>query len=150
MGGADSKPKKEDFYDVVLHCSPSLLCLKDGVWTAELSSSVEKLIKDNEKLSGATVAILGNYNRGKTWILRRLAESASVQKDNAKTETGGLCLKWVQSTEGSITYRHIALDSAGTNSPINLASGTIKLHTVSSTILILGRGAEAHVPQGIN
>jgi HSP20 family molecular chaperone IbpA len=134
----------QKYYDVVLLCSLMELCDYDRSETKETGAThycprvarqgywklqINRGPSNNEDIghwNGHVVGIMGNYNTGKTWILGRLSDY-EFPANGITLRTKGICCKWVQtqpktgSKEDSETHYHLAIDTAGFNSPIALA-----------------------------
>jgi GTPase SAR1 family protein len=135
---------QEKYYDVVLPCSLMELCDYDRSETKETGAThycprvarqgywklqINREPSNNEAIghwNGRVVGIMGNYNTGKTWILGRLSDY-EFPANGMTVRTEGICCKWIQtqpktgSKEDSEIRYHLAIDTAGFNSPIALA-----------------------------
>jgi GTPase SAR1 family protein len=135
---------QEKYFDVVLPCNLMELCDNDRSETKETGAThycprvarqgywklqINRGPSNNEDIghwNGHVVGIMGNYNTGKTWILGRLSDY-EFPANGITLRTKGICCKWVQtqpktgSKEDSETHYHLAIDTAGFNSPIALA-----------------------------
>jgi HSP20 family molecular chaperone IbpA len=110
-----SRYRKTDFlYDIVIRIN-SLEDLKIHGWEILLGKNTEKippLQGTSGNIEGTTVAILGAYNRGKTFILSQLCGIRLPHSNLLHTE--GISI-----TAGQTNYTGIVfLDTAGTDTPI--------------------------------
>ena len=113
-------------YDVILRCKPSDLC-RDKYWEVEFPDTTvgDSVLKKKTQKSAVAIGILGNFNRGKTWIMSRLCQCDLPDQGNT-VKTEGLSLKWIEpSDESPVGY--VIIDSAGINSPIDLLEGKVQL-----------------------
>lgn len=134
----------QKYYDVVLLCSLMELCDNDRSETMESGAThycprvarqgywklqINRGPSNNEDIghwNGHVVGIMGNFNKGKTWILGRLSDY-EFPANGMTVRTEGICCKWIQtqpktgSKEDSEIRYHLAIDTAGFNSPIALA-----------------------------
>ena len=137
----------EDLCDPVEDSTPSgTSSTKTSGWKLELDSGPGKN-KDLGKWHGHVVGILGHYNRGKTWVMGRLSDY-TFPTESMIIRTEGMSFKWIQTepkratgerqggnigTETTPTYKaasgeeesgdvrwHLAIDTAGFNTPITL------------------------------
>ena len=105
--------KKELFvpYDVVIDIT-SIKNLNKPGWKIIYHGKKEDLIK-NIELNNTVISVLGNSNRGKTYLLQKL--SGSNLQSGYQVQTKGLSLKF----SGDLIF----LDTAGTNIPLLLEKG---------------------------
>ena len=130
-------------YDVILSCKLGDLCDDEisqkrgspGQWTCTFNR-LQDLSFPMDKWAGHVVGILGQYNRGKTWIMSRLS-NCQLAKEGMTVRTEGISLKWVETTgdkEGdreTDKFHHLVIDTAGFNTPITLSG----VHTGKSCCL---------------
>ena len=120
-------------YDIILSCKLGDLCDDEasqkrgspGQWTCTFNPS-QDLPFPMDEWAGHVVGILGQYNRGKTWIMSRLS-NCQLAKEGMTVRTEGISLKWVETTgddEGDREpdkFHHLVIDTAGFNTPITLS-----------------------------
>eukprot|EP00118_Oscarella_pearsei_P013339 m.105971 g.105971 ORF g.105971 m.105971 type:complete len:445 (+) comp37240_c1_seq4:97-1431(+) len=114
----------EQFYDIVLRCRPANLTTELGEkWDVEWPNRVKKVVAE-VKQAGKAVGILGNFNRGKTWIMSQLSDF-DLPDQGLTRKTEGLSMKWISTADKSGDPEedepyHLAIDTAGINSPIDV------------------------------
>ena len=112
------KNKNPNEYDLIINID-SIRFLNDPGWSIEYFESENYNRKDIEKIVESSkmtiISILGNSNRGKTHILRKL--SGVNLKSGYQIQTKGLSIK---------IYKKdiILLDTAGTNAPLLVENKT--------------------------
>lgn len=84
------------------------------MYSSSLSTFVER-VPNKSKWEGAIVAVVGLYDKGKTFVLNNL--SNSNLPSGKKVNTKGLSFKYVNVDEGT---RLILLDTAGSYSPVKV------------------------------
>ena len=107
------KQKAEDFYDVVIKIN-SIQHLNDG-WDI---SMIDKGKQNYEKYKNEQIiriGIIGNENKGKTTILRKLSDFNLPTGYSIKTE--GLSIKYPELKEHP-NLKIVLLDSAGFETPL--------------------------------
>eukprot|EP00118_Oscarella_pearsei_P016588 m.159513 g.159513 ORF g.159513 m.159513 type:complete len:571 (+) comp38767_c0_seq16:5981-7693(+) len=150
MGNAETVPsreKSEFLYDVVLKCNPLDLC-DDGQWVAEFPG--KEISLSNLKgisWSGLTVGVLGNFNRGKTWIMSRLVDY-QLPGQGMTASTEGLSLKWAAFNNAGSNRGHIVIDTAGINSPIHINDSDAKTTSRETEGQQEGAENKKHVEKG--
>ena len=104
-----STDKKNSFepYDVIIDIS-SIKNLHNPGWQIIYNGNKEEIKKFLENDIFTVVSVLGNSNRGKTYILQKL--SGSNLESGYQVQTKGLSLKFYE--------KLIYLDTAGTNIPL--------------------------------
>ena len=105
--------EKENEYDIVIDID-SIMSLNKKGWKIEYIGDKNKLKSIIEEKKKVIVSILGNSNRGKTYLLQKL--SNMNLKAGYQIQTKGLSFKVVNE---EIIY----LDTAGTNTPLLIEDG---------------------------
>ncbi|XP_062507390.1 uncharacterized protein LOC134183837 isoform X1 [Corticium candelabrum] len=145
-------------YDVILSCKLGDLCDDEisqkrgspGQWTCTFNR-LQDLSFPMDKWAGHVVGILGQYNRGKTWIMSRLS-NCQLAKEGMTVRTEGISLKWVETTgdkEGdreTDKFHHLVIDTAGFNTPITLSG----VHTANQGGRELTESGDAQAAAGDN
>ena len=105
---------QEDFYDIIIDVN-SILNLKKGWKIYMTESGLKKYIeyKDQQLIK---IGILGNIDRGKTFILSQL--SKILFPSGTSINTKGLSIKFPDLSKGFDNRKYILLDSAGLETPI--------------------------------
>lgn len=99
-----------EFYDIVIGID-SLLSLKDG-WEIKYSEAgYENYLNQKDKRS-CIVGVIGNGNKGKSFILQKISDSKLISGYSVKTE--GLSLLYPTNIKRNI----ICLDTAGQETPL--------------------------------
>ena len=108
----DMEPIRENInnYDCILNVE-NFRDISDKGWVLELPSQENDF---KQKKSGSIFALVGLYNKGKTFILNQLTDSLFGSGQSYTTK--GISMKEV-SIDGD---KFFVLDTAGTNSPIDL------------------------------
>lgn len=107
-----NKPKPEDFYDIIIDINSIINVNKEG-WKVKFSEEgLEKYkkFKDNELF---TIGVLGEVNKGKTFILEKLSKIKLL----TGVHTEGLSLKYPD-LKGYAGRQIILIDSGGFKSPL--------------------------------
>jgi len=104
-----------DFYDGVIKI-PGLSKLNQG-WEV-LIKDVDRY-KENCNIQGVIVSVVGNYNKGKTFLLELLSEIKSPHGFSVSTE--GISIKYLGDEKYPRKSPIIALDTQGGSLPINLS-----------------------------
>eukprot|EP01001_Neometanema_parovale_P011480 NODE_772_length_2108_cov_85.934005_g734_i0.p1 GENE.NODE_772_length_2108_cov_85.934005_g734_i0~~NODE_772_length_2108_cov_85.934005_g734_i0.p1 ORF type:complete len:642 (+),score=96.86 NODE_772_length_2108_cov_85.934005_g734_i0:54-1979(+) len=99
------KRTPDDWYDLVIHIDDFMSVCRKG-W------NVSDRRVEFESWSGTIVTVLGEFNKGKTWVLNELTGSKLPSGVNIRTE--GLSFKRLE-----LARRELALlDTAGAGSPV--------------------------------
>ena len=108
------KDKNDNFvpYDVVIDIT-SIKNLNNPGWKIIYNGKKEAQIKNIKLKNRIVISVLGNSNRGKTYLLQKL--SGSDLQSGYQVQTKGLSLKFHDDL--------IFLDTAGTNVPLLLEKG---------------------------
>lgn len=116
-GSSQSTERSTFQYDLVLPCRLSDLCQGgEGFWPVNVAQS-PKL--NTETWYGHVVGILGQYNKGKTWIMGRLSD-CEFEGEGMTIRTEGISFKWIETAEQTACYQHLVADTAGFHTPITL------------------------------
>ena len=107
------KKKSEDFYDVIIKIN-SIRNLVDG-WEISMNKKGEDNYDKFSKKSFIRIGVIGNENKGKTTILKKLSDFDLPTGYSIKTE--GLSIKYPQLKEYP-NLKIVLLDSAGFETPV--------------------------------
>ena len=102
-----------NFYDIVVDIN-SILKLKKG-WEVEMTSEGEQKYDEFKNVELIKIGIVGNMNKGKTFILSKL--SKILLPSGTSINTKGISVKYPNLEEES-NKKFILLDSAGLETPI--------------------------------
>ena len=107
------KPKFADFYDVIVHID-SIKDINKG-WKIEMNQNCEQNYQKYKNEKVIKIGVIGNANKGKSFILSKISKMQFPSGFSIKTE--GLSIKYPDTT---LFYdRRIALlDSAGLETPV--------------------------------
>ena len=107
------KPKFADFYDVIVHID-SIKDINKG-WQIEMNQNCEQNYQKYKNEKVIKIGVIGNANKGKSFILSKISKMKFPSGFSIKTE--GLSIKYPDTT---LFYdRRIALlDSAGLETPV--------------------------------
>ena len=107
------KPKFADFYDVIVHID-SIKDINKG-WQIEMNQNGEQNYQKYKNEKVIKIGVIGNANKGKSFILSKISKMQFPSGFSIKTE--GLSIKYPDTT---LFYdRRIALlDSAGLETPV--------------------------------
>ena len=113
--------KKEDadeFYDMILDFN-SFEQLKRGGWTAKFTKQ-GKINYDNcIKNSNVVIGIIGNKNRGKSYLLGRILDMPNYDNPNGfLVTTSGISCKFPTLKVGEESRVFVTLDTAGRDNPL--------------------------------
>eukprot|EP00475_Leptophrys_vorax_P034863 TRINITY_DN5681_c0_g1_i1.p1 TRINITY_DN5681_c0_g1~~TRINITY_DN5681_c0_g1_i1.p1 ORF type:complete len:574 (-),score=150.91 TRINITY_DN5681_c0_g1_i1:105-1826(-) len=122
-------PIVSEAYDVVVNIS-SLANLVDPnyrCWEIVFNpSSDEAKVMLDTGFTGSITAVVGLYNKGKTWFFNRLAETYLPEGYDVTTE--GLSFKKANSLESVLL-----VDSVGRHSPVRVVGSDAERHSKSAT-----------------
>ena len=107
------KKKSVDFYDVIIKIN-SIRNLVDG-WEISMNKKGEDNYDKFSKKSFIRIGVIGNENKGKTTILKKLSDFDLPTGYSIKTE--GLSIKYPQLKEYP-NLKIVLLDSAGFETPV--------------------------------
>ena len=110
---ATQDQKFTDFYDVIIHID-SITGLNDG-WKIEMNEKGENNYSNYKKECVLKIGVIGNANKGKSFILSKLSKMNLPSGVNIKTE--GLSIKYpdLKLYKGR---KIVLLDSAGLETPV--------------------------------
>jgi hypothetical protein len=108
-----SKKKPTQFYDIIINVN-SILKVKDG-WEIEMTEEGEKKYEEFKDQELIVIGVVGNMNKGKTFILSKL--SKIILLSGTSINTKGISVKYPQ-LENNENRKYILLDSAGLETPI--------------------------------
>jgi len=107
------KPKFNEFYDVIVHID-SIKDINKG-WEIEMSPRAEKHYKEYKTEKVLRIGVIGNANKGKSFLLSKISKMKLPSGMSIKTE--GLSIKYPDLR--LFKDRKIALlDSAGMETPV--------------------------------
>ena len=107
------KPKFADFYDVIVHID-SIKDINKG-WKIEMNQNCEQNYQKYKNEKVIKIGVIGNANKGKSFILSKISKMKFPSGFSIKTE--GLSIKYPDTT--LFHDRKIALlDSAGLETPV--------------------------------
>ena len=104
----------KDFYDIIININ-SIMDVHKG-WKVEMTQLGEKKYKDYKDLDLIKIGIIGNVNKGKSFILSKLSKIDLPTGSSINTK--GLSVKYPEVEEKYKNRRFILLDSAGFEKPI--------------------------------
>ena len=96
-----------EFYDIIININ-SMQNIKNG-WEIKMSENGKKLIESNERNKKLVIGVMGNRNKGKSFILQAL--SGEKMQTGTTINTVGLSIKYSED-------KFVLLDSEGSESPI--------------------------------
>ena len=107
------KPNFVDFYDIIVHID-SIKDINKG-WKIEMNQNGQQNYQNHKNEKVIKIGIIGNANKGKSFILSKLSKMELPSGMSIKTE--GLSIKYPDTTE-FINRRIVLLDSAGLETPV--------------------------------
>jgi len=108
-----TKETIEKFYDVIIDIN-SILKLKEG-WEVEMTEEGEKKYEDFKGQELIRIGVVGNVNKGKTFVLSKL--SKIILPSGMSISTKGISVKYPELKDNN-NRKYILLDSAGFETPI--------------------------------
>ena len=96
-----------EFYDIIININ-SMQNIKNG-WEIKMSENGKKLIESNERNKKLVIGVMGNRNKGKSFLLQAL--SGEKMQTGTTINTVGLSIKYSED-------KFVLLDSEGSESPI--------------------------------
>ena len=108
--GEEDIKKSEDFYDVIVDIK-SIKGIKDG-WDIKWEERGKNLYLKCKKKKCLTLGVIGNRNKGKSFLLSKISNTKLLSGTHIETE--GLSIKYHDSKYKPI----ILLDSAGLETPV--------------------------------
>ena len=106
--------KVQDFYDVVIDIN-SIKGINKG-WRIEMSKKGEEKYLKYKDTDLIKIGVVGNVNKGKSFILSKLSKIELPTGTNINTK--GLSVKYPELEDGNENRKFILLDSAGFEKPI--------------------------------
>ena len=103
--------KQEDFYDIIIDIN-SIININKG-WNIFMTKEGEEKYLKYKGFDFIKIGIVGNINRGKTFILSKLSKISGVS-----INTKGLSIKYPDLSEEYKDRKYIILDSAGLETPV--------------------------------
>ena len=104
----------EKFYDIIVHID-SIKDINKG-WRVEMSPNAEKNYKNFKTQQVLRIGVIGNANKGKSFILSKISKMKLPSGMSIKTE--GLSIKYPDLTGGFNNRKIALLDSAGLETPV--------------------------------
>ena len=104
----------EKFYDIIVHID-SIKDINKG-WRVEMSPNAEKNYKNFKTQQALRIGVIGNANKGKSFILSKISKMKLPSGMSIKTE--GLSIKYPDLTGGFNNRKIALLDSAGLETPV--------------------------------
>ena len=96
-----------EFYDIIVNIN-SMQNIKNG-WEVEINENGKKIIDSNDKIKKLVIGVIGNRNKGKSFLLQAL--SGEKLQTGTTINTVGLSIKYSED-------KFVLLDSEGSESPI--------------------------------
>ena len=106
----------ENFYDIIVNIN-SLISIKNG-WQIKFSHYYLKNMNILKNKKFGVIGLIGNSNKGKSFILSKLVGSKISPGTTINTE--GLCFKYLDTNQNlnHLNQAYIILDAKGLNEPI--------------------------------
>ena len=96
-----------DFYDIIVNIN-SMQNIKNG-WEVKINENGKKIIDSKEKMKKLVIGVMGNRNKGKSFLLQAI--SGEKMQIGTTINTIGLSIKFSED-------KFVLLDSEGSESPI--------------------------------
>jgi len=106
--------KAENFYDIIIDIN-SIININKG-WNIEMTEEGLKKYNDYKNSELIKIGIVGNINKGKSFILSKLSKISLPTGTSISTK--GLSIKYPKLEGGYSNRKFILLDSAGLETPI--------------------------------
>ena len=103
----------EEFYDVIIDIK-SVKDIKEG-WNIKMNEKGEKQYNDYKNQKLIKIGIIGNANKGKSFLLSKISQINLPSGTSIRTE--GLSIKYPE-LEGNENRKIVLLDSAGLETPV--------------------------------
>ena len=112
----------EKFYDIIVDIKSIKSINKEG-WPIKFSEEGKKKYEEYKKLDSIILGVLGNNNKGKSFLLNKLSKIPLISGNGIHTE--GLSVKYPELEEYK-GRKLILLDSAGLETPVLKSDDNIK------------------------
>ena len=112
----------EKFYDIIVDIKSIKGINKEG-WPIKFSEEGKKKYEEYKKLDSIILGVLGNNNKGKSFLLNKLSKIPLISGNGIHTE--GLSVKYPELEEYK-GRKLILLDSAGLETPVLKSDDNIK------------------------
>ena len=106
--------RPENFYDIVIDVN-SIININNG-WNIEMEDNGLQKYKDYKNEDLIKIGIVGNINKGKSFILSKI--SRIKLPTGTSISTKGLSIKYPKLDDGYTNRKFILLDSAGLETPV--------------------------------
>jgi len=126
MTRKDGKFKEEDFYDGVINV-PNIKSILEG-WEVKIKDWNRYI--DSIKQKGTIVAIVGTYNKGKTFLLGKLSNSKVPEGFNVNSQ--GISITYLQKDGAKLPI--IGLDTKGSALPLDISSISRPMFTMDESV----------------
>lgn len=103
-----------EFYDVVIDTKFLLELYRKGLPVRFADSSA--MTRFSREIPQETIAVLGHFNAGKSWLLSKLF--GLTLPVGTEVHTGGISIKFTQINNGALTRDISVLDTEGLNTPL--------------------------------
>ena len=113
------KPNFVDFYDIIVHID-SIKDINKG-WQIEMNQIGEQNYQNHKSEKVIKIGVIGNANKGKSFILSKISKMNLPSGMSIKTE--GLSIKYPDTTQFK-NRRIVLLDSAGLETPVLISALT--------------------------
>ena len=112
-----------DFYDVIIDIK-SIKDINKG-WEIKMNKNGEKRFKEFKDKNALIIGIIGNSNKGKSFLLSKISKIDLPSGTSIRTE--GLSIKYPE-LEKYVNRKIILLDTAGLETPLLLEKNNYKLN----------------------
>ena len=110
----NKETKFEEFYDIIVDIK-SIKDICKG-WDIKMSKKAEKEYEKLKNEKVIRIGVIGNANKGKSFLLSKISEMALPLGTSIRTE--GLSIKYPDNLENYENRRIVLLDSAGLETPV--------------------------------
>ena len=124
------KEKVENFYDIIININ-SILKVKKG-WEIEMTKEGENKYEEFKDKELIVIGVVGNMNKGKTFILSKLSKIELPSGTSINTK--GISVKYPELKKNE-NRKYILLDSAGLEIPILKSSEELELNKDNKDII---------------
>ena len=125
-----SKEKVENFYDIIININ-SILKVKKG-WEIEMTKEGENKYEEFKDKELIVIGVVGNMNKGKTFILSKLSKIELPSGTSINTK--GISVKYPELKKNE-NRKYILLDSAGLEIPILKSPEELELNKDNKDII---------------